>query len=426
MPSDRGTVREIAWSEVFPWVSLFSTLRLAIHYRALILAALGLVVMTGGWKVCGLPFGLEFKDQPWPWTGMTPAFDAAQFPDAAAQSPERAILSGLTSHGPAEFGLRASWISGPLVQAWNSISAPAYQLFDAGNDYKRFAYLLLCSLWAFAVWGFFGAAITRLAAVRLARHQQLSWGQVFGFTLTKWPAFFAAPLFPMLGVLVASLPLMLIGLLLRTDVSAILAGALWIVVLAVGVLLTILLLGLFFGWPLMYATISAEGTDSFDALSRSYAYTYQRPLHYLFYVAVASVIGSLGYVFVQLFADTLVKLGFWAVSWGSSSDRLAEVLAAPSKLSDPGRAGASLIWFAIFCVATLKIAFIYSYFWTAMTGVYFLLRRNVDATEMDEVFLSEEEESFGLPSLATDAAAVADAPPASASGATADRPANDG
>lgn len=43
------------------------------------------------------------------------------------------------------------------------------------------------------------------------------------------------------------------------------------------------------------------------------------------------------------------------------------------------------------CVKILGIGFLYSYFWTASTAIYFLLRRDVDATEMDEVFLDEEQ-----------------------------------
>jgi hypothetical protein len=48
----------------------------------------------------------------------------------------------------------------------------------------------------------------------------------------------------------------------------------------------------------------------------------------------------------------------------------------------------------------------FSYFWTATTAIYFLLRRDVDATEMDEVFLDEDqgEPAEGLPSLRTDEA----------------------
>ena len=81
--------------------------------------------------------------------------------------------------------------------------------------------------------------------------------------------------------------------------------------------MALLLLGLLFGWPLMWATISAEGTDSFDALSRSYAYVFQRPLHYLFYALVAGVIGWLGWLLVQNFAAGVVWMGYWAAGWGS-------------------------------------------------------------------------------------------------------------
>ena len=47
-----------------------------------------------------------------------------------------------------------------------------------------------------------------------------------------------------------------------------------------------LAVGLAAGWPLMWPTISSEGTDAFDALSRSYAYVYQRPLAYLLYAVI--------------------------------------------------------------------------------------------------------------------------------------------
>ena len=52
------------------------------------------------------------------------------------------------------------------------------------------------------------------------------------------------------------------------------------------------------------------------------------------------------------------------------------------------------------------MAFVFSYFWTATTAIYFLLRRHVDATEMDEVYIPEEGE-HGLPPLDHDAAGVA-------------------
>ena len=154
--------------------------------------------------------------------------------------------------------------------------------------------------------------------------------------------------------------------------------------------MAVLLLGLLFGWPLMWAAISVEGTDSFDALSRTYAYVFQRPLRYLFYIIVAGVIGWLGWIVVREFAAGVVWLGYWAVGWGCGHDTIASILTPDAKMGDIGRAGAWLIRFWAGCVKILAVGYCFSYFWTASAAVYFLLRRDVDAAEMDEVFLDAD------------------------------------
>jgi len=63
--------------------------------------------------------------------------------------------------------------------------------------------------------------------------------------------------------------------------------------------MTLLLVGVLLGWPLMWATISVEGTDSFDALSRTYAYVFQKPLRYAAYIGFAVIIGLLGWIVVE-------------------------------------------------------------------------------------------------------------------------------
>ena len=113
----------------------------------------------------------------------------------------------------------------------------------------------------------------------------LSAAKMRSHTTAKWKSYFAAPLFPLLGVLLATVPILCVGVLLRSAISLWIAAVLWPILLLGGLMMAILLLGLLFGWPLMWATISSEGTDSFDALSRSYAYVFQRPLHYLFYAS---------------------------------------------------------------------------------------------------------------------------------------------
>ena len=95
-----------------------------------------------------------------------------------------------------------------------------------------------------------------------------------------------------------------------------------------------------------------EGSDSFDALSRSYAYTFQRPLHYLFYAAVAGLFGWLERILVQNFAAAVISMTNWAASW-----------AAGDVESDPpckaGSAGGWLICFWIGCVKLLAVGFLF-------------------------------------------------------------------
>ena len=85
------------------------------------------------------------------------------------------------------------------------------------------------------------------------------------------------------------------------------------IVLLLGFIIAIVLVGLV-GWPLMIATISTEGTDSFDALSRSYSYVYQAPWQYLWYGFLAVVYGAVLVFFVGFMASLMVFLGKWGVS----------------------------------------------------------------------------------------------------------------
>ena len=87
----------------------------------------------------------------------------------------------------------------------------------------------------------------------------------------------------------------------------------WPLVLLAGLIMAIILVGLV-GWPMMYATISAEGSDSFDALSRSYSYVLSNPWQYIWYSLVALAYGAVVVFFVGFMGSLMVYLGKWGVS----------------------------------------------------------------------------------------------------------------
>jgi len=396
MAEERGTLRAIAWQEAFPALRIFSALRMALNFKALVLAAIAVAGMTAGWRTLGQIFA--DPDNPelaraiqqhnaWPWHRplSAPGVDEITTPRA----------------WPAESPLLLAWdeMSGPLRQLYGVHPDP-YHPYRPAPSFASFGYLLCCALWGLLIWAFFGGAITRLAAVAFARQENVSLGQLAGFVSPRLSAYFVAPLFPIVGTLFMAAFMAALGLLMRAEIGVLLASFVWPLVLLGAFMMAFLLVGLFFGFPLMWGAISAEGTDSFGALSHSYSYTYQRPLQYLLYGAIAAVVGVLGWYLVSLFAVLIIQLGNWGVSWGSGNARI-ESIYGPVSMGSAADTGAAIIEFWNNCVRTIAFGFVFSYFWSATTVIYFLLRRLIDATELDEVFMPNEDQKHGLPPLKT-------------------------
>jgi len=422
------SVRKVAWSELMPWLSLVRCFRIAIQLRLLFCAALGALAMLSGWTVLGWVFSgndrlsKEFDLEPrCPWLVLTEqipdqptwlqggrGLPTAGFPGLPEQGREPRLPPTRESDAAPLWGSFPSLE--PLLGVWEHLGAPWHKVFapsprriDFTDRLPRLALLFFCGLWALAVWALFGGIITRAAAVELATHDRAKTGRTVRFAAAKWRAYFAAPFFPMVGVLFMGLGIALAGLLLRTQITIWLTALVWPLILLAGFFMALLLLGLLFGWPLMFANVSVEGVDSFDAVGRAYNYVFQRPLQYLFYAVVAVVLGALGWLVVWNFVAAIVGVTYGAAAWGG-----ADIRAIATGEGD-------LLWFTgiwatwiRFWVEGLKMlgaGFLFSYFWTASTAIYFLLRRDADATEMDEVCPEEEEQPpQPLPAVGSDAA----------------------
>lgn len=407
MAEDRITLRAIAWQQVLPSLRLFFALRMALNFKVLVLAALAAAGMVAGWRILGDLFSDENGSVPvakieqfsaWPWE--RPLFHEPGESDDAAD----AGGMGPSLYGPVDqLASSAGWLErNPLFLAWNELSAPFRQMYVTAEaqDLVSFTYLLCCGLWSLLVWAFFGAAITRSVAVAFARQENTSLVQLAAFTSPRWTSYFVAPLFPILGTILMAVFMAVLGLVMRANFGILVASILWPLVLLGGFMMAFLLIGLFFGFPLMWGAISAEGTDAFGALSHSYSYVYQRPLHYLAYALAAAIVGVLGWFVVSLFVGWILALSQWGISWGSGVAVLDEVR-GPETMGPLADTGAAIIAFWTNCLHAVAYAFVFSYFWSATTVIYFLLRRQVDATELDEVFMPDEHERHGLPPLKT-------------------------
>ncbi|HWA99367.1 MAG TPA: hypothetical protein VG713_12785 [Pirellulales bacterium] len=385
---------------------LMRALRIAVSLRMLAPAALGVLLTVIGWSTLAWVFG--GTSDPWLQRSL-PGYRSCPFdvPAARDELSEPALVGPVPWApevasepivAPPHIGTAPTF---PLSSAWRQLSAPVRQLFDLDITVVGVAFVLLAALWVIGVWALVGGMLVRMAALQLTRELKITWRQALGHAASKWQSYFSAPLLPLLGILLMTIPMAIVGLLIRTNIGLFVVGLLWPLYLLAGVLMAIFLVGLLFGWPLMWAAIGTESSDSFDALSRAYSYVYQRALHYLLYAIVAGLLGVLGGLFVFGFASAIIHLAGWVVDWGGAPPTDAE-------LNVVGTWGTNLIAFWNGVVRLVAIGFVYSYLWTAATAIYLLLRYDVDGTETDEVHVDEGQETFGMPPLATDQAGVAD------------------
>ena len=347
---------EVPYLRLFPWLRLFRAPGGAADPKRLILAAVGLLLMKAGWD------GLD-----------------ALFPASAA------VTSMIVTDFEPVSTLSAAAMAGRLAEPFVLIISPFRALFDPATDATGFAHACLAALWATLIWGLIGGAIARSAVVAFARGDRLSWGQIGRFLTSKAAPLVVTPLLPFVGVTIVAGSMALFGLLYRIPgaFGGVAAGLLAFLPLIGGLLLALIVILLGTGWPLMHASVAAEAEDSFDAMSRAYAYVHQRPWQLAGLAALALVLGVVGLAFVELFARLVVTLTTWALSFGGSSSLVRGFHGDGHVKGASAAAAAHAFWLS--AVSLLTRGWVYSYFWTAASVVYLLLRHEVDGTPFQTI-----------------------------------------
>lgn len=401
MSHSEQALRSVVWTQVFPWLIIARVFRIAVSARMLILGAAGLLLMLNYWALLVTVFTVPERDRPWlapangcPWLAVDHAV-ADHWTDQLARDTAMPINLAVRSSG-------GGALDTSFFGAWRQLSAPMVAMFTLDASVSDVAVLLLAAFGSLAIWAFFGGAMARIAAVQLTCDDHVGLIAALRFACQKWLPLFAAPLIPACGIVAAGAPLWVLGLLLRSGAGMFLVSLVWPVALVFGAIMALLALGLLLAWPLMWATIATEGSDSFDALSRAYAYLFQRPIHYLFYAVVASFLAWLGWLVVGAVASGVVGMAYWSASWGGGQAVVSTVTPQVGDLEGIGRAGAVIIRFWATAAKSLGVGFVYGFFWSGIVAVYLLLRRDVDATEMDEVFLEADRSETAAPLAATD------------------------
>jgi hypothetical protein len=430
MVDQPAKIREIAWSELFPWLILVRAVRIALMARVIFLGTLGLLATLLGWLLLAEIFSRSKDPVIQSWRDVSRFWVADDF------------WLDISSHSAPDVIYSATWY---LLQApiaiWQFITRPFIELFDGDLTPMGFVFLLICCLWELLVLGLVGGAITRIAALMFTRNDAPGFVAALKHAARKLPSYSLPPLIALLGAAVFGIQLVVVGAAMRLDFLALVVAIFWPLVILLGLLMAILLLGALVGWPLMWATVSVEGTDAFDALSRSFAYTYHRPFRLLWYVFLAALLAVISMFVVKLFAASAIALGDWSINWGLDNETMEKVVTpdvqaeriaieappaaivapanAPPAADDAENAAAPLtdnppalngtltaarntITFWKMIVAALAAGYQAGFLWVAAVGVYLLMRRDIDGVQLNEVYFDPADE-FGLPPLADEA-----------------------
>jgi hypothetical protein len=231
-------------------------------------------------------------------------------------------------------------------------------------------------------------------------------GEALSYSKQRFGAFFAAPLFPVGAVLLIGFALLAGGWVMSWPYFGWLPGGLFFgLALVCGGLIAFFVIGGTAGFSLMWPTTAVEGSDVFDSISRSLGYVYEKAERTVVYAIVAIVYGALVWLAVRVFAFVLAYGTHGFVSkaypvlddmWTTPSfDQLYAEPASSSEIEGKGVSNFTLplirVWVSI--GGFLLYGYLVSYYFSASTIIYMLLRSRVDDTELDDVYIEPPPDS---------------------------------
>ncbi|MFQ5788050.1 MAG: hypothetical protein ACE5H1_08720, partial [Thermodesulfobacteriota bacterium] len=236
-------------------------------------------------------------------------------------------------------------ITGFLISPRLGLCSVIRSLFSSIQtvDWREYAVLVVLVFGLLTIWSVFAGSITRLAAVEFAKGEKLGIKDSLVFSVKKFWSYFWCPLTPVLGALFFIACNVIGGLLGQIKFAgeiavaigfplAILSGFLIVFVGVVGII----------GFFLMYPTISAEGTDTFDAMSRAYSYVLSRPAHFLSLLISILVCGTILIFFTSFSACLVMKTTYCTVGIGMG-DKFDTIRAFIAGLGGEGISTAPLV-----------------------------------------------------------------------------------
>jgi len=274
----------------------------------------------------------------------------------------------------------------------------------------HFVYCIIFFIIKLAVISIAGGAICRIAALQFARGEKPGLNEALRYSIKKFTSFFTAPLAPVSIIIFIGIFVFLLGLAGNIPrAGELIVGLGMPLALFAGSLLAVIVIGAVAGFNLMFPAVAYDGSDCFDAISRSFSYVYAKPWRMAIYTIIAAIYGSICYTFVRFFAFLLLWITRWLLQLGlwvdNGSKEVNKLVAIWPKPEFPYLLGSSdtlttnwtesvaafLVYLFLLVVVGLVVSFIISFYFSANTIIYSLMRKTVDKAAFDDIYMQFDE-----------------------------------
>ncbi|MBU0718851.1 MAG: hypothetical protein KJ749_11425 [Planctomycetes bacterium] len=277
-------------------------------------------------------------------------------------------------------------------------------------------YFIIFGVVSLLIWSWGGGAVCRIAALQFARDEKPSVPDALRFSRRHlFDGFFLAPCIPIVFAAFIMLLMVIGGAVLRIPVLGdVFGGLAFIFSLLGGVAVALLAVGLFVSGHLFWPAVAAEGQDAYDSFSRALSYTFTRPWKTILYAIITFILAGVCWLVVRLFtyaslavARTVVAFGTSPFGWwnrGPTDEPMSKLemlwprFGPDALYTWPG--SGQLSWYeyisaffiAVFVLLVIGLMWSYliSFYFSGSTVIYFLLRRDVDKTDLEDVFAADE------------------------------------
>lgn len=424
----RTRIDGVDWHAVFPFLLIFRSFRMAVSPTKLILGLLlAILLYLGGWGLDYIwgPSVFPSELQDYQARGVD---DFRDFISEKRKLAEQAQYAGATIERAPIF----QTLLGEELEAFQSLMESAislkfgfYDILVGGAEQRSGAlgslavmlvdipgwlftahrgFLIVFMAYGFLLTALLGGAIARIAAAEACRRESLTVFAGLRYAMMRFGSFVAAPLLPLVMVLVVGILLAVGGAAaFNWWITDLIGGALFLAFLLGGFVIALLLIGYAGAGNLLFSAVAVDGADPLDAFTRTYNYVFGRPWRYIFYSALSLVYGAITYIFITFLIYLTLRAtrsftGMWTVA--EVADGVGRFDAIFPEMPR-GRLIPPVQWdqldvsgrfAAVFVLAWTKLlvlllpALAVSYYQCAQTWVYLLLRRDVDGTEIDELF----------------------------------------